>query len=86
MTMGRAGLGLRGAGPCCDSRGRVQAVAAVLAQAPNPNAPANFIKLQAPVIALTHATRHRRHRRAGARNQTLVIRDGSIADSATRRR
>ena len=33
-----------------------QAVAAVLAQAPNPNAPANFIKLQAPIVALTHAT------------------------------
>ena len=29
--------------------------ASVAAQAPNPNAPKNFVKIQAPVVALTHA-------------------------------
>jgi amidohydrolase family protein len=50
------------------------------AQAPNPGAPSNFIKLQAPAIALTHATVIDGTGAPARRDQTIVIRDGSIAD------
>jgi imidazolonepropionase-like amidohydrolase len=56
------------------------AVAALSAQAPNPNAPANFIKLQAPVVVLTHARVIDGTGAAARDDQTIVIRDGNLAD------
>jgi hypothetical protein len=56
------------------------ASAALTAQAPNPSAPANFVKLQAPAIALTHATVIDGTGSPARRDQTIVIRDGAIAD------
>jgi enamidase len=50
------------------------------AQAPNPNAPANFIKIQAPVIALTHARVIDGTGAPARGDQTIVIRDGNIAE------
>jgi imidazolonepropionase-like amidohydrolase len=50
------------------------------AQAPNPNAPANFIKLQAPAIALTHARVIDGTGAPARADQTIVVRDGNIAD------
>jgi enamidase len=58
----------------------VIAGAAAIAQAPNPNAPANFIKVQAPVIALTHARVIDGTGAPARADQTLVIRDGNIAE------
>src|SRR5262249_32839003 len=46
----------------------------------NPNAPSNFVKVQAPVIALTHARVIDGTGAAPREDQTLVIRDGNIAD------
>jgi len=60
--------------------GLVGAALAVQAQAPNPNALANFVKLQAPVIALTHAVVIDGTGAAARRDQTIVIRDGNIAE------
>jgi enamidase len=54
--------------------------AAAIAQAPNPNAPANFIKVQAPVIALTHARVIDGTGAPARADQTIVIRDGNIAE------
>jgi enamidase len=51
-----------------------------LAQAPNPNAPANFVKVQAPVIVLVHARVIDGTGAAPREDQTLVIRDGNIAE------
>jgi imidazolonepropionase-like amidohydrolase len=56
------------------------AFAVVGAQAPNPNAPANFIALQAPVVALTHARVVDGTGAPPRDDQTIVIRDGAIAD------
>jgi enamidase len=48
------------------------------AQQPNPNAVANFIKIQAPVVALTHARVIDGTGAPARADQTLVIRDGNI--------
>ena len=48
-------------------------------QQQNPNAPQNFIKITGPVIALTHARVIDGTGAAARADQTLVIRDGSIA-------
>src|SRR5882672_11214969 len=53
--------------------------ASVAAQAPNPNAPKNFVKIQAPVVALTHARVIDGTGAPALEDQTLVIRDGVIA-------
>src|SRR5262249_59000684 len=47
---------------------------------PNPAAPANFVTVQAPVIALTHARVIDGTGAAPREDQTIVIRDGNIAD------
>lgn len=57
-----------------------QTFRAVLAQPQNANAPANFVKVQGPVIALTHANVIDGTGAPARRDQTLVIRDGTIAD------
>jgi enamidase len=64
------------------SRTGVAALAwvALSAQAPNPNAPANFIKVQAAVIAITHARVIDGTGAPPRDDQTIVIRDGAIAD------
>ena len=56
------------------------ALGGLAAQAPNPNAPANFIKVQAPVIALTHVRVIDGTGAAARADQTIVIRDGNIAE------
>ena len=48
-------------------------------QQPNTNAPANFIKVDAPVLALTHVRVIDGTGAAAREDQTLVVRDGSIA-------
>jgi enamidase len=58
----------------------VIAGAAAIAQAPNPDTPANFIKVQAPVIALTHARVIDGTGAPARADQTIVIRDGNIAE------
>src|SRR5262245_27339327 len=50
-----------------------------IAQAPNPTARANFVKIDAPVIVLGHARVIDGTGAAARENQTLVIRDGNIA-------
>jgi enamidase len=60
--------------------GLVGLALAALAQVPNPNAPANFIKLQAPAVALTHAIVVDGTGTPARRDQTIVIRDGNIAE------
>src|SRR5262245_40110005 len=50
------------------------------AQQPNSNAVANFVSVKAPVIALTHARVIDGTGTPARDEQTLVIRDGSIAD------
>jgi imidazolonepropionase-like amidohydrolase len=55
---------------------------AALAQQ-NANAPANFIKVQAPVIALTHARVIDGTGAPARENQTVVIRDGNIVSVST---
>src|SRR5262249_59445312 len=55
-------------------------LAAVTAQAPNPNAPANFITIQSPVIALTHVRVIDGTGAAARADQTIVIRDGNISE------
>src|SRR5437899_1990951 len=54
--------------------------ASVAAQAPNPNAPANFVKIQAPVVALTHARVIDGTGAPARADQTIVIRDGTIVE------
>jgi hypothetical protein len=56
------------------------AFVAASAQAPNPNAPANFITIQAPVVALTHARVIDGTGAPARADQTIVIRDGNIAE------
>lgn len=55
-------------------------VALVSAQAPNPNAPANFIKVQAPILVLTHANVVDGTGGPARHDQTLIIKDGNIAE------
>ena len=53
---------------------------AMKAQAPpNPNAPQNFIKVTAPIVALTHVRVIDGTGAAPREDQTIVIRDGNIA-------
>ena len=63
--------------------GQVSVVAAAIcvaaaAQAPNPNAPSNFVKIQAPVVALTHARVIDGTGAPARGDQTIIIRDGNI--------
>lgn len=51
------------------------------AQAPNPSAPANFISVQAPVVALTHVRIVDGTGALPRDDQTIVIRDGNIAEA-----
>ena len=51
---------------------------AALAQQPNPNAPANFIKVQGAVVALTHARVIDGTGAPARADQTVLIRDGNI--------
>ena len=53
---------------------------AVAAQAPNPNAPSNFVTIQAPVVVLTHARVIDDTGAPARADQTIIIRDGNIAD------
>ena len=48
------------------------------AQAPNPNARANFVKIDAPLVVLTHVRVIDGTGAAARENQTLVIRGGNI--------
>jgi imidazolonepropionase-like amidohydrolase len=54
-------------------------VVALGAQAPNPNAPSNFVRFQAPVIALTHVRVIDGTGGPVRDNQVLILRDGNIA-------
>jgi imidazolonepropionase-like amidohydrolase len=54
--------------------------ARVTTQAPNPNAPANFIKVQSPVVAIAHARVIDGTGAPARDDQTIVIRDGNIAE------
>jgi len=54
--------------------------ASVTTQAPNPSAPANFIKVEAPVVALTHVRIVDGTGAPPRDDQTIVIRGGNIAD------
>ena len=56
-----------------------QALSPARAQGPNPNARANFVKIEAPVIVLTHARIIDGTGAPPRANQTLIIRDGNIA-------
>jgi enamidase len=61
--------------------GSVIVLFGVLASAqPNPNAPANFVSVSAPIVALTHARVIDGTGGAPREDQTIVIRDGSIAE------
>lgn len=57
----------------------VQAFTPAIADQPNPNAAANFIKVQAPVVALTHVRVIDGTGAAARTDQTVVLRDGNIA-------
>lgn len=57
----------------------VQAFRPALAQPQNPNAAANFVKIDAPVVALTHVRVVDGTGAPPREDQTLVIRDGNIA-------
>ena len=52
---------------------------ALAAQAPNPNARANFVKIDAPVVVLGHVRVIDGTGAPARENQTLIIRDGNIA-------
>jgi enamidase len=56
------------------------ALAAHAQQAPNPNAPANFVKVNAPVVILTNARVIDGTGAPARENQTIVVRDGIITD------
>src|SRR5262245_6857437 len=60
-----------------DAQGR--ATAAPQPAQPNPNAPQNFTRISAPVIALTHARVIDGTGAPARADQTLVLRDGNIA-------
>jgi len=81
MTVGRAGLKA-----CTTSvtwfvivASLVVVVAQAVAQQPNPNAAANFVKVQGPVIALTHVRVIDGTGAPPRDDQTVVIRDGILA-------
>ena len=57
----------------------VQGFRPAIADQPNPNAAANFVKVQAPVIALTHVRVIDGTGAPARADQTLVLRDGNIA-------
>jgi Amidohydrolase family len=57
----------------------VRGFSGAAAQTPNPSARANFVKIDAPVIALTHARVIDGTGAPARENQTLIIRDGNIA-------
>jgi imidazolonepropionase-like amidohydrolase len=56
-----------------------QGVSPASAQAPNQNARANFVKIDAPVVVLAHVRVIDGTGAPARENQTLVIRDGTIA-------
>jgi imidazolonepropionase-like amidohydrolase len=58
----------------------VAGLAVAGAQQANPNAPANFMKVQASVIVLTHARVIDGTGAPARDNQTLIIRDGKVAE------
>ena len=61
--------------------GTMLALFGVLAGAQqNPNAPANFVSVNAPVVALTHARVIDGTGAAAREDQTIVIRDGTIVE------
>jgi imidazolonepropionase-like amidohydrolase len=57
----------------------VAAVSVVAAQQ-NPNAPANFVKVDAPLVALTHVRVIDGTGAAARADQTIVVRDGAIVE------
>ncbi len=57
----------------------VRGFSGAAAQTPNPSARANFVKIDAPVIVLTHARVIDGTGAPARENQTLIIRDGNIA-------
>ena len=57
----------------------VRGFSGATAQTPNPSARANFVKIDAPVIVLTHARVIDGTGAPARENQTLIIRDGNIA-------
>src|SRR5262245_4431550 len=54
--------------------------AILIAQQQNPNAPENFVKVTSPLIALTHARVIDGTGAPARADQTIVIRDGTIAE------
>ena len=57
----------------------LQAMGPAFAQTPNPNARANFVKIDAPVVVLAHARVIDGTGAPARANQTLIVRDGNIA-------
>jgi len=57
----------------------VRGFSAAAAQPQNPNARANFVKIDAPVIVLTHVRVIDGTAAPARENQTLIVRDGNIA-------
>jgi imidazolonepropionase-like amidohydrolase len=72
--------GLNARAPYVAAVAVMAATALRAAQAPNPNAPANFVKVQAQTIALTHARVIDGTGAPARGDQTIVIRGGSIAE------
>ena len=66
----------------CGALAAVIATAAVAAQQPpnNPNARQNFVKIDSPVVALTHVRVIDGTGAPARENQTIVMRDGNIAE------
>jgi imidazolonepropionase-like amidohydrolase len=67
----------------CGAIAAVIATAAVAAQQPpnNPNARQNFVKIDSPVVVLTHVRIVDGTGAPARENQTIVIRDGKIAEA-----
>ena len=78
-TPGRAGARAGGVAVAGSLMLAAWAMAHVAAQAPNANARTNFVKIDAPVVALTHVRVIDGTGAPARENQTLLIRDGSIA-------
>lgn len=77
---GDCGSGRRGSiGRLALALGVVSAAVVGRAQAPNANARANFVKIDAPLVVLVHARVVDGTGAPGRENQTIVIRDGKIA-------
>jgi imidazolonepropionase-like amidohydrolase len=66
----------------CGALAAVVATAAVAAQQPpnNPNARQNFVKIDSPIVVLTHVRVIDGTGAPARENQTIVIRDGKIAE------